>query len=81
MPLDITLLVIQGTGPNLKQPHTHPRAYFCELDGLVSCLDEDVMAHFNCVLDVLEGDDAGAYFGIGFPWWEKVLEDLYGPLA
>lgn len=54
MPFDIALLVIQCASADLEQPHAHARSYFCQLDGLVPCLDENVVADFDCVFDVLE---------------------------
>ena len=54
VPLDIALLVVQRAGPDLKQPHAHPRPDLRQLDGLEARLDEDVMSHLDRVLDVLE---------------------------
>jgi hypothetical protein len=54
MPLDIALLVLQRSSPDLKQPHRHARSDFGELDGLVSRLHKDVVADFDGVFDVLE---------------------------
>lgn len=54
MPLYIAFLVIQGTCSNFKQTHAHPGAHFGQLDGLITCLDENVMSDFDCVFDVFE---------------------------
>ena len=56
MPLDVSLLVIQRTRPNLKQAHVHSRTHLCQLDRLVSCLDKDMVADFDCVFDVFESN-------------------------
>jgi hypothetical protein len=54
MPLYIALLVVQSPCSYLEQPHAHSWADFCKLDGLVASFDEDVVADFDGVFDVLE---------------------------
>lgn len=54
VPLDVALLVVQRASADLEQTHAHARAHLGQLDRLVAGLDEDVVADFYCVLDVLE---------------------------
>lgn len=54
MPLHIALLVIQSARSDFEQAHAHPWSDFSQLNGLVSRLDEDVVADFDSVFDVLE---------------------------
>lgn len=54
MPLDIPLLIIQRTRPNLKQAHAHPRPNLRQLHRLVPRLYENMVADLNCILNILE---------------------------
>ena len=44
VPFDVTILVLESAGSDLEQTHRHARTNFCQLDALVSGLDEDVVA-------------------------------------
>jgi len=76
MPLDIALLILQRTRPDLKESHTHPWPHFCKLDALKASLDKDVMPNLNGILYILKRDDAIAYFRRSFAGREQVFENL-----
>lgn len=83
MPLNVSVLVLEGAGPDLEQAHGHAGADLRQLDALVAGLDKDVVADLDAVLDVLEGDDPAAEFGGGgaLARREQVREDLDDALA
>lgn len=57
MPLDVTVLVVQGPASYLERPHAHPGANLAELAGIVRSADEHMVPHLDDVVDVLEGDN------------------------
>ena len=77
-PLDIGILVLEGTHHDGKGPHGEARTDFAELDRLVSCADVDVMANLDAIILVHECDDAVPFVLLrgGVPWWEQMLQDL-----
>ena len=84
VPFGVTALVLQRSSPDLKQPHRHSRPHLRQLDALIPCPDEDMVANFNAVFNILE-----CYYPVanlligscGFSWWEKVFENLYETLT
>jgi len=67
-PLLVAVLILQRASADLEGSHRHPRSDFCELDVFVAGFDEDVVADFDVVVDVLEGYDL-----VGLAWLEKCL--------
>lgn len=84
MPLDIALLLGQGSGSDLKQAHGHARPHLGELDALPARAHKHVMAHLDAILDVLERHHAVAHLGAardGLARREDVSEDLHDAFA
>lgn len=77
MPLDISVLILKGTTPDLKWTHCHSGANLCELDTVISGPNKDVVSELDAVVDVFERDNSTAHFvfaGYGLSWWENMLQ-------
>ena len=43
MPLDITILILKGSAPDLEDPHRHARTNLTELAAVVACADVNML--------------------------------------
>lgn len=60
MPLNITILILEGPASDLEWAQAHPRSHLAELARIIRGPYEDMMSDFDNIIDVLERYDPAA---------------------